>query len=329
MRIFLIGMLLLLVGFVGLIYYFVGMPGRSYSDPLPELSPTLINRRDRLHNDVFYLAKRIGERHHRRPGSLEQTAAFLERRFKELGCAVRIQTYGKGNPAPFKNIEVEIRGSRFPDEIVLIGAHYDTVPGSPGADDNATGVAALLELAWEFCRRPLPKTLRLVAFVNEEEPFATTEEMGSLVYARAARERKENITAMLSLESIGFYRDTPGSQHYPPPFSWIYPDTGSFLAFVGNANSRQLVWQAIASFRRCAPFPSEGVAAPESLAKDIARSDHASFWRYGYPALMITDTVPFRNPHYHTEEDTLETLDIDRLARVVQGLQKVVEDLAQ
>jgi hypothetical protein len=98
---------------------------------------------------------------------------------------------------------------------------------------------------------------------------------------------------------------------------------------VGNASSRSLVRRAIASFRRCAPFPSEGVAAPEPLAKDIARSDHASFWRYGYPALMVTDTVPFRNPHYHTEEDILETLDIDHLARVVQGLQKVVEDLAQ
>jgi hypothetical protein len=306
----------------------VSMPGRSSVSPLEALPLELFPVKARLENDVRYLAEVIGERHYRNEGSLERTAQYLEGRLANLGYSVRVQAYGPGQPHPFKNLEVEIRGGKRPDEIVVIGAHYDTVPGSPGADDNATGIAALLELARDFSGKKPKRTIRFVAFVNEEEPFATTPAMGSMVYARAAREHGDRIMAMVSLESIGFYSDEPGSQNYPVPLRWLYPDTGIFLAFVGNFASCGLVRDAIASFRAQAQLPSEGLAIPEALVKDIGRSDHASFWRYGYSALMVTDTAPFRNPNYHSEDDKADTLDFERFTLAVLGLRRVVEDLA-
>jgi Zn-dependent M28 family amino/carboxypeptidase len=167
-----------------------------------------------------------------------------------------------------------------------------------------------------------------VAFVNEEEPSATIYTMGSMVYARRARAKQECIVAMLSLESIGYYNDSPNSQHYPKPFNWFYPNTGNFLAFVGNLASRSLVRRTITSFRQRAQFPSEGVAAPETYAPDISRSDHSSFWQHGYAAIMVTGTAPFRNPHYHQHSDTPGTLRFDALARVVSGMSAVIIDLA-
>jgi hypothetical protein len=152
--------------------------------------------------------------------------------------------------------------------------------------------------------------------------------MGSMQYARAAKARGDRITAMLSLESIGFYRDEPGSQYYPPPLRWFYPDRGDFLGFVGNVESRSLLRAATRSFRRHARLPSEGLSIPEALAPDIARSDHASFWHYGYRAIMVTDTVPFRNPNYHTEDDRSDSLDFERFALAVQGLAAMAMDLA-
>jgi len=151
--------------------------------------------------------------------------------------------------------------------------------------------------------------------------------MGSVRYARRSRERGENIVAMLSLETIGYYSDTPGSQHYPFPLSLFYPSTGNFLAFVSNLKSRSLLHDAIATFRRHARFPSDGVAAPAAIP-GVDWSDHGSFWAAGYPALMVNDTAPYRYPHYHRESDTPDKVDYERLARVVTGLAVVVRTLA-
>jgi Zn-dependent M28 family amino/carboxypeptidase len=209
----------------------------------------------------------------------------------------------------------------------VIGAHYDSVAGTAGANDNASGVAALLELGRLLKKTKPERTVRLVAFVNEEPPWFQTEEMGSLVYARRAKKRGERIVAMLALETIGCYSDLPKSQHYPAPFNMFYPDTGNFIAFVGNLRSRSLLRRAIGTFRATTPFPSEGVAAPESIS-GIGWSDHWSFWQEGYPALMVTDTAPFRYLHYHESEDTPEKLDYERMARVVTGLGRVAMELA-
>ena len=306
-----------------------GMPGRSFHGPLPELTDDETELRGRLESHVQALAGDIGERNVITPDALAQAEEYIRRAFNGSTYQVAEQTYDirLEPPLTVRNIEVEISGTASPGDIVIIGAHYDTVPSCAGANDNTTGMAAVLELARLLPARTMDRTVRLVAFVNEEPPFFQTDLMGSRVYARRCRERDENVVAMLSLETIGFYADEPESQKYPFPFSFFYPDTGNFVGFVGNLGSRSLTRRAIRAFRESTEFPSEGLAAPAWIP-GIGWSDHWSFWREGYPGVMITDTAPFRYPHYHTPQDTPDRIDYDRLARVVMGVSRVVEVLA-
>jgi Zn-dependent M28 family amino/carboxypeptidase len=227
-----------------------------------------------------------------------------------------------------RNIEVEVQGSARASEVVIVGAHYDSVLGAPGANDNGSGVAAVIELVRLFRGSNPARTLRFVTFVNEEPPFSHSDAMGSRHYARRARERGETIVAMFSLETIGYYSDAPGSQRYPFPLGFFYPSTGNFVAFVSNLTSRALLHEATVSFRRHAGIPSEGIAAPAWIP-GVDWSDHWSFWREGWPALMVTDTAPYRYPHYHSGEDTPDKVDYERLARVVTGLHGMLRELAQ
>jgi Zn-dependent M28 family amino/carboxypeptidase len=212
---------------------------------------------------------------------------------------------------------------------IVIGAHYDTVPGSPGADDNASAVAALIELAGLLRREPLPagRSVRLVAFANEEPPYFMSGEMGSYAWAKRARERAEPVLAMFSLEMLGYYRDAPGSQGFPFPLGFFYPDRADFVAFVGDLGSRDLVRRALAAWRAAVPFPSQGVAAP-ALIPGVTWSDHWSFRSHGFPAIMLTDTAFYRYPHYHLPSDTPDKLDYERLARVTLGLAAMLRELA-
>lgn len=320
-----VGGLLLAFGlwWVGAMFW---MPGASYRGSLPSPSEREISVSDFLRQHIETLAGRIGERNALRYDRLTAAADFLDASLGGAGFEVRRQRYEIGGK-PFDNIEVEIRGKSRPEEMVVVGAHYDSVPGAPGANDNATGAAAVVALARMFGGTQPARTLRFVEFVNEERPFAQTPEMGSVVYATRSRERGERIVAMLSLEAIGYYADAPGSQRYPSPLDWVYPSTGNFIAFVGNVASRRLVRQAIGAFRRGTSFPSEGGALPERLP-GVGWSDHWAFWRAGYPAIMVTDTALFRDPNYHTAADTPNKIDYDRLSRVVIGLEAVISDLA-
>jgi Zn-dependent M28 family amino/carboxypeptidase len=223
---------------------------------------------------------------------------------------------------------MELYGRAHPDEIIVVGAHYDSLRGTPGANDNGSGIAALLELARLAAQKPIQKTIRFVAFVNEEPPFFQTENMGSWVYARRARQRNENISAMFSLETIGAYYQEKGSQRYPFPFGTSYPDTGDFIAFVSNLSSRRLVKKCIATFRKNATLPSEGIAAPQWMM-GIAWSDQWAFWKENYPAVMVTDTAPFRYKYYHTAHDTVDKLDYESFTRAVAGLSFVLDDLSK
>ena len=207
------------------------------------------------------------------------------------------------------------------------GAHFDAVVNSPGADDNASGVAGTLALARMFRAQPQARTLRFVMFVNEEPPAFWPPLVGSWVYAKQCRANNDNIVAMISLESIGYYSDQPGSQKYPRPLNWLYPDTGDFIAFVSNWSSRGLNKRAIRVFREHTKFPSEG-GSPPGWLPGVGWSDHWSFWQEGYPAIMITNTAAFRNPNYHTPMDTADPLDYERMARVMEGVEAVVRDLA-
>ena len=281
--------------------------------------------REGLHQDIRRLAGEIGERNIIRYENLTAAADFIETSFAAAGYQARRQGYDVGGKACF-NIEVEIAGADRPEEIVVVGAHYDSVIGSPGANDNATGAAAVLALARAFAGKKTSRTVRFVAFVNEEPPLFLTAEMGSRLYARRARQRNENIAAMLSLETIGYYSDAAGSQKYLFPLSLFYPSRGDFIGFVGNLASRRLLREVVGSFRDHARFPSEGAALPEGLP-GVGWSDHISFWQEGYSALMVTDTAFFRYPFYHTADDTPDRVDYDRLARVVAGLESVAADL--
>jgi len=303
------------------------MPGKSHRGELPPADEALLSLADELRRDVTRLAVDIGERNIlNRPQQLVQAADWIEAELKAAGLAPERQEYEVSGTACC-NLEAGLRGASRPEEIVVVGAHYDTVPGTPGANDNTSGLAAMLALARRFAGRKTGRTLRFVAFVNEEKPYAHTDRMGSRVYARRCRERGEKVAGMMSLETIGCYDDRLGSQRYPPPFGLFYPSAGNFIAFVGNLRSRRLVRRAVAAFRQGEPFPSEGAAVPEIVPR-VRDSDHASFWHAGYPALMVTDTANFRYPYYHTPEDTIDKIDFDRMARVVRGLGKVVEALA-
>ena len=302
------------------------MPGKSWSGPVPRLSPEEQVIHDRLQQHVDILAQQIGERNVWNADALAASAAYIQTTLQDLGYGVNIQSYDSQGIS-VQNLEIEITGTTAPQEIVVIGAHYDTVEGGPGANDNASGVAALLELARLLAGYPPARTLRLVAFVNEEQPFSSSKEMGSQVYAGRSRQRGDQVKAMISLETIGHYNDEPGSQHYPFPFNYFYPDSGNFIGFVGNLSSFRLVRQSVDAFRAATAFPSEGVAAP-GWVTGVGWSDHASFWQAGYPAIMITDTALFRYPHYHEATDTPDKLDYRSLARVTRGLLDVVVALA-
>jgi hypothetical protein len=303
------------------------LPGRSYRGPLPDADEPLRQLAADLRRRVTFLAEEIGERNVQRfPRELDRAAAYIEADLSEAGYEVRRQAYEVDGTTCF-NLDVEIPGRARADEIVVIGAHYDTVPRSPGANDNGSAVAAMLSLARKFAESTPDRTLRCVAFVNEEAPYGHTEQMGSWVYARRCRARGEKVTAMLSLETIGYYTDAPGSQKYPRPIDLIYPSTGNFITFVGNTRYGTLVRQVVGAFRRAERFPSQGGALPEYFS-DIGRSDHWSFWQEGYPALMVTDTANFRYPHYHTPQDTVDKIDFERTARVVRGLGGVIHELA-
>lgn len=304
----------------------IRMPGKSHAGPLSPLCHDEIQVRDRLEQHVRRLAGEIGERNFWRFDALEASALYIEKSLQELGHQARTQNFlVEGRTV--KNLEMELIGSTLAEEIVLVGAHYDSVLGSPGANDNATGVAAVLEIARLLAGKAFKRTVRFVAFANEEPPFFLTELMGSRVYARRSRERGEKIVAMFSVETIGYYSVAEGSQHYPFPFNFFYPRTGNFIGFVGNLSSRKLVSRSIALFRQHTAFPSEGVAAPGWIT-GIGWSDHWSFWKEGYPAVMVTDTALFRYESYHTQEDTPEKVDYTRTARVVSGLARVVAEMA-
>ncbi len=325
------------------------MPGKNVSKAGP-LSPDEIALREELRTNVQKLAGEIGERNMWHYAQLNAAADFIEHSFSQAGLQTRRDSYELRGQA-CHNIEAEIPGSQgtavstdrrsvgesgSPPPIVIIGAHYDSVFGSPGANDNGTGVAATVALARRFAEKqlerrltPTPyKTLRFVAFVNEEPPYFLSGEMGSLVYARRCKQRGDKISAMISLETIGYFSDAPNSQTYPSPgLGVFYPKVGNFIGFVSNVHSRALLRRVIALFRKHAKVPSEGASLP-AFVPGVSWSDQWSFWQHGYPAIMVTDTAPFRYPYYHSSSDTLDKLDYDRFTLVVSGMEKVIEKLS-
>jgi Zn-dependent M28 family amino/carboxypeptidase len=261
--------------------------------------------------------------------ALEAAARYISRTLEGLGYAVTPQVFSTRDK-DVRNIEVEIAPRSAAASSLVLGAHYDSYWDAPGANDNGTGVAAVLELArllreW----RPLGTRLRLVLFVNEEPPFFRTDDMGSWRYAKLLSERGEKVQGMISLETLGAFSDAPDSQRYPQPFAAIMPSTANFVAFVGLPGSRNFLHAVMASFRRHTPFPSIGGLAPDALVPGVGWSDHWAFRQFDFPAIMATDTALFRYPHYHRPTDTPDKIDYERLARITKGFERVVREIAR
>jgi hypothetical protein len=324
--------ILILLAFVaagyGALHYMTAVPGMSYRGAPPPLTPEEAALAVALGRHVATIAAREHNVVHY--DELEKVARYIEATLASAGYVVGRQEFVADGEV-VRNIDATIEPARASDpEVIVVGAHYDSVRGSPGANDNGSGTAALLELARLL--RDLSgtsnKRIRFVLFVNEEPPYFRTEAMGSLNYARALAQRRERVVAMYSLETIGFYSSEPGSQAYPAPFGLIFPDRGDFVAFVGLLGSRPLLQETIRSFRSHTSFPSIGGVAP-GFVPGIAWSDHWAFAEQGFQAVMITDTAPFRYPHYHRPSDTPDKVDTENLARLVKGIERVIRDLAR
>jgi Zn-dependent M28 family amino/carboxypeptidase len=302
------------------------MWARTRPVAMPRLNQAQRALRARLHAHVHQLARSIGQRHLWCPGTLEAAARYLEAQLAETGLDVNAQTFTASGQA-VRNIEAVHPGCAAAENVLVLGAHYDTVLGCPGANDNGTGCAALVEIARAVATRALPSTVRFVAFVNEEPPFFQTADMGSAQYAASCRARDDSVAGMISLETIGYYDDARGSQHYPLPLHVRYPTSGHFVAFVGNLRSAAFLRRAVAAYRRAASVPAESAALP-AVVPGVGWSDHWAFWQHGWPAIMVTDTAPYRYPHYHSPSDTPDKIDFDRFTLVVEGLACMVHELA-
>lgn len=312
---------------VGAWWYIVRMPGATGRGAVARPTPALTELRSRLERHVRELAGRIGERNSVNHAALEAAADYVTRELTALGYTPTTQRWTDADGLSFRNIEVTVPGRARAGEVVVVGAHYDSNRGTPGADDNASGVAALIELGRLLRDASPARTIHFVAFANEELPYFGTANQGARRYVSLLRERGDDVRAMISIETIGYYSTGPRTQRYPTPLNWFYPDTGNFIGFVGNLQSRALVHEAIGAFRRHTPFPAHGAAAPASIP-GVGWSDHEAFWAVGVPAVMITDTAPFRNPYYHTRADTPDRIDYERMTHVVDGLTAVVKRLA-
>jgi len=315
---------------------------------------------------VRYLAEDIGQRSCLDLEQLKRTADFIESRFLSYGCAVKRQAFncngntyyniiaevnpatetekylkvspplrggdkGEGENNNFTTLTLTLPpqgGGKYNEKgILVIGAHYDTVTGTCGADDNASGIAGLLELARLTSLKPLERTIRFVAFTLEEPPFFMTHNMGSYIYAKSLKEEGIKVYGMIALEMLGYYCNQKGCQYYPSSFfKLFYPDKGDFITLVGNMSSRTFIKNIERAFKSASSFPVKSFSGV-SFIPGVDFSDHRNFWKFDFPAFMVTDTAFYRNPNYHEAGDTAKTLDYGKMAEVVAGLFKALGEI--
>lgn len=290
------------------------------SSPVPTVDPK------RLEAHVRTLAIDLHPRGHESPARLDAVAEYIRKSFARLPGTMEEQQWAVSGKT-YRNVILSL-GPR-QGERVIVGAHYDAALGLPGADDNASGVAGLLELAPLLASAQLGARVDLVAWSLEEPPFYDTEDMGSVHHARALKAEGVSVRAAISLEMIGAFSDAPGSQHFPAPgMSLLYGDRGDFIALVGRPSDRGLLASLKSTMAGATELPVRSLAAP-AIVQGVDWSDHRSYWAEGWPAAMVTDTSFLRNPRYHTAADTPDTLDYVRMAKVVQGTFAAVLSLAR
>lgn len=279
-----------------------------------------------LKDHVRALTVDIGERSVRRPENLARTEAYIVSFYRDLGISVKTAPYSYRD-VTVANVVADVAFKNDAAERFLVGAHYDSVAGTVGADDNASAVAVQLETARHLAALAPPEdldlTVRFVFFALEEPPAFDTPQMGSRVYARQAKRSGEKIDGMICLEMVGYTCSTPGCQNYPFPLMFFdYPDTGEFIGIVGNLRSRGLTRSLARAFKQNPELPVIPLTVPLRgwLMPSIRLSDHSAFWDHGFKAVMITDSAFYRNPDYHLPSDTMEKLDYGFMAEVVESL---------
>jgi hypothetical protein len=321
------GLLLALVALSGATaWYMLGLPGKSFTGPVPPPTSDEEDLAKRLQRHVTEIASKPHNVAHY--AELEKSAAYIVAVLKAYEYEPRSQVFDTEGRS-VRNIEavIEPEGAGPETETLVVGAHYDSAGIAPGANDNATGAAAVIELARLLKDlRPKDKRLRLVLFVNEEPPYDRTPNMGSWRYAQMLKERGEHVFGMMSLETLGCFSDTPGSQKYPPPFGLFFPNKANFIAFVALPGGRDFLHEVVGPFRRHTELPTIGGTAPDQF-DGVGWSDHWSFSKHGFPAIMITDTALFRYPHYHKATDTPDKVDYAKLARITLGLEQTLREL--
>jgi Zn-dependent M28 family amino/carboxypeptidase len=284
-----------------------------------------------LRNDVYALADQIGERNMFKREKLAESEEWIHKRLHQSGLIPEKQIYrlqgGQFHGQEAVNLITELTGTKHPDKILVIGAHFDSVYGSPGANDNASAVAVLLALVEYFKEKPQPLTVRFLFFTNEEPPFFHTHRMGSYAYASECRQKNEIITAMIALDGLGYFSDKPGSQHYPVPgLGFKFSDKADFIGFVTRFKDKTLLNRVTSAFTVRELIPIESATLP-GFIPGVYWSDHWSFWKHGYPAILVTDTLIFRDPEYHTSGDTPERLDFKNMALITEGMKDVITEL--
>lgn len=295
-------------------------PVWAASDPVPLEAASA----DRLKADVVALVDELGPRHHDRPDRLDAVAHRIFDRFKVLGLATEGQRVPSDLPDAI-NVIGRLGPAKGP--VVVVGAHYDAYKNTPGADDNASGVAGLLELARLLVNNPPPITVEFVAYANEEPPYFRSDEMGSRVHAASVVER--DVVLMISLECIGTFSDERGSQHFPFfLMRALYPSRGDFIGVVGRSSQGAVVREVKRAMMAQDGVAVEAIAAP-TWVQGIDWSDHLAYWDEGFDAVMITDTALNRNDAYHEAEDTPDRLDYVRMAAVIDGVAQVVWDQSE
>lgn len=281
---------------------------------------------DRLKRHLQVLTETIGERSVRIPENLSRTAEYIHNFYKEIGLSSHSESYGYRD---FKvaNVVAEIASGSNPARRYLVGAHYDSVAGTVGADDNASAVAVQLETARilkTLCgQKEINLTVKFVSFALEEPPAYGSRYMGSRVFAKKARREQEKIDGMICLEMVGYTCNEPHCQHFPFPLSFFgYPNVGNFIGIVGNFKSGEFTKSLLNEFEKNPELPAVKLTVPFNgwIMPSVRLSDHASFWDQGFKAVMVTDSAFYRNPNYHLASDTMDTLDYKFMAELVKSL---------
>ncbi len=306
--------------------YMTQMPGASFRGKLPELSESEQDSAETLSRHVDAIASDAGSRGTHNPTALNDAGDYIKSQLRHFGYEVVISEFDE-HGLQLTDVDVTIPGQRNGGDIIVVGAHYDSMPGSPGADGNASGCAVLLELARILEGHGGERTIKLVFFVTGAGPIAGDEKSAAARYARDMHKRGDKVLAMVSLDSLGVYRDAPGSQKLPFPLSLVYPETGNFVLFAGDLAARDVVRYSTEEFRKTARFPAEGLVEPGFMSS-LALSDSEGFRMQGFPAIVVTDTGKLRNANIGTALDTADKLDFARMARMTSGLARVVQKLA-